>query len=432
MDRTEKKRADMRTPGYGGFAPLDAPSGQQFYSQVGVATACAHLDRPSQGAFDQQGLPRYTMVAPGPPYGENSLSWIAPEALQLHSSGAMLMSPVRYSPNSEQQLLNNMLSHAQQTKGVPNSHSTTAYNTFGMTGLSESYLGDPVYSFDSAPPHNPSLSAATPKSTSCQQAMPQAIPTPAFAGGGLVRTGPEGRYTRDRLRQQREQVLGSRANTKLALDPTDEADFGATASFPIVSTHGRIGEPAIMNSIKESQMLQPSSQDSQEESYQTMRTCSMFELEGPILNRNAKSIIDNGSYLPIFGRNPTSSLETGRPQDLPGRASVVRSSRPDRSTPSSSPDANTLRCTVEGCESRFTKTYKRGNLSRHMRNKHGGKNGAARVFECADPLCSSTFKRQDARLKHYLYLMSVSACAIGLLATTDVPSKAGSVRCMTP
>jgi uncharacterized Zn-finger protein len=46
----------------------------------------------------------------------------------------------------------------------------------------------------------------------------------------------------------------------------------------------------------------------------------------------------------------------------------------------------------------FTGKYRRGNLQRHMRLKHGQE---VREYACEVKRCGKTFMRQDARLKHY-------------------------------
>jgi hypothetical protein len=50
------------------------------------------------------------------------------------------------------------------------------------------------------------------------------------------------------------------------------------------------------------------------------------------------------------------------------------------------------------CSERFTGTYKRGNLARHMKHTHGGEGGSS--YPCTAKECSKVFKRADARLKH--------------------------------
>lgn len=73
---------------------------------------------------------------------------------------------------------------------------------------------------------------------------------------------------------------------------------------------------------------------------------------------------------------------------------------PGRSTPSSSSVVigDVLRCPHEGCKAEFKKSWSRGNLGRHLRNKH--KNGG-RSYHCEAHGCASVFQRSDARLKHY-------------------------------
>jgi hypothetical protein len=52
----------------------------------------------------------------------------------------------------------------------------------------------------------------------------------------------------------------------------------------------------------------------------------------------------------------------------------------------------------EHCNQPYTGEYRRGNLARHKRQKHGL---AEQVYLCEEPGCEKDFKRQDARLKHY-------------------------------
>ncbi|KAF3041841.1 hypothetical protein E8E11_006703 [Didymella keratinophila] len=73
---------------------------------------------------------------------------------------------------------------------------------------------------------------------------------------------------------------------------------------------------------------------------------------------------------------------------------------PGRWTPSSSSVVigDALRCSHEGCEAEFKKSWGKGNLARHIRNKH--KNGG-RCYICEADGCASVFQRSDARLRHY-------------------------------
>jgi hypothetical protein len=48
------------------------------------------------------------------------------------------------------------------------------------------------------------------------------------------------------------------------------------------------------------------------------------------------------------------------------------------------------------CDTTFTGSYRKGNFQRHVRLVHGD-----RDFPCQEPGCPKTYKRQDARLKHY-------------------------------
>lgn len=63
---------------------------------------------------------------------------------------------------------------------------------------------------------------------------------------------------------------------------------------------------------------------------------------------------------------------------------------------SSVPEA--LSCHAKGCSVIFQGQYRKGNLARHIRLQHRGGNGA---YPCEDTHCSRSFKRSDARLKHY-------------------------------
>jgi hypothetical protein len=59
-------------------------------------------------------------------------------------------------------------------------------------------------------------------------------------------------------------------------------------------------------------------------------------------------------------------------------------------------DSEVLECAQPGCQTFFTGDYRRGNLGRHRRLRHGNK-----FYVCEDDTCAKEFKRQDARLKHY-------------------------------
>ena len=52
----------------------------------------------------------------------------------------------------------------------------------------------------------------------------------------------------------------------------------------------------------------------------------------------------------------------------------------------------------KACNTRFNGEYRRGNLSRHQRQKHGVED---QVYRCEEPGCSKDFRRQDASLKHH-------------------------------
>jgi hypothetical protein len=61
-----------------------------------------------------------------------------------------------------------------------------------------------------------------------------------------------------------------------------------------------------------------------------------------------------------------------------------------------------LFCLEFGCNADFRGTYARGNLGRHKRLKHGSHQGdGPRKYDCEEPGCAKSYKRQDARVKHY-------------------------------
>lgn len=58
-----------------------------------------------------------------------------------------------------------------------------------------------------------------------------------------------------------------------------------------------------------------------------------------------------------------------------------------------------LSCNEPGCMAAFSGTYRKGNLERHKRLYHKGKDPS--YYSCEDDNCAKTFRRPDARLKHY-------------------------------
>lgn len=78
-------------------------------------------------------------------------------------------------------------------------------------------------------------------------------------------------------------------------------------------------------------------------------------------------------------------------QDVPSLSRSIASS--ERTT---SPGPDPIFCPI--CGNRYSGEYRRGNLSRHVRQKHGE---VMQSYPCEDPDCTKTFCRQDARLKHY-------------------------------
>lgn len=79
----------------------------------------------------------------------------------------------------------------------------------------------------------------------------------------------------------------------------------------------------------------------------------------------------------------------GTPSSHAGSTSMSRS-------PSNRSNTGTSICEV--CEKAFHGEYRRGNLARHRRQKHAHEE---QTFPCEKRDCPKTFKRQDARLKHY-------------------------------
>lgn len=55
-----------------------------------------------------------------------------------------------------------------------------------------------------------------------------------------------------------------------------------------------------------------------------------------------------------------------------------------------------LRCTIPGCGAVIKGEYRKGNFHRHLVTVHGKEK-----FPCEDPKCESSYKRKDARKKHY-------------------------------
>jgi uncharacterized Zn-finger protein len=69
-----------------------------------------------------------------------------------------------------------------------------------------------------------------------------------------------------------------------------------------------------------------------------------------------------------------------------------------RSRASSSLSDAVLYCPYEGCSTKFTGEYRRGNLGRHRRQKHDGQ---GIFYSCEASDCPKSFRRVDARIKHY-------------------------------
>ncbi|KAF2112603.1 hypothetical protein BDV96DRAFT_664207 [Lophiotrema nucula] len=60
-----------------------------------------------------------------------------------------------------------------------------------------------------------------------------------------------------------------------------------------------------------------------------------------------------------------------------------------------------LYCPRDGCKATFQGDYRKSNIGRHLRVQHGGLSGSGVVYTCEAGGCDNTFKRKDARLKHY-------------------------------
>jgi hypothetical protein len=110
------------------------------------------------------------------------------------------------------------------------------------------------------------------------------------------------------------------------------------------------------------------------------------------------------SATPHVGGEPTcngyTQSEAGFYLALPTtrKPSSARSSISSVSSPGAPPteDPEVLECEQPGCLAFFTGDYRRGNLGRHRRLRHGNKS-----YVCEDDTCAKEFRRQDARLKHY-------------------------------
>ncbi|KAF2623499.1 hypothetical protein BU25DRAFT_175783 [Macroventuria anomochaeta] len=96
----------------------------------------------------------------------------------------------------------------------------------------------------------------------------------------------------------------------------------------------------------------------------------------------------------LYENDSTSTAQAFPPKPLD---SIPRSSSPPALS-SASGVANSSTISCGQCGTDFTGGYRRGNLARHVRHKHGQAN--ARSYTCRAPNCLHDFRRQDARLKH--------------------------------
>ncbi|KAF2131480.1 hypothetical protein P153DRAFT_383581 [Dothidotthia symphoricarpi CBS 119687] len=88
------------------------------------------------------------------------------------------------------------------------------------------------------------------------------------------------------------------------------------------------------------------------------------------------------------------SMSDGSDHWLSVSPSQATNSEPPSPANSSTPAH--LPCEV--CKTVFTGQYRKGNLNRHKRHKH---KEAEAEYPCEDDNCAKTFKRMDARIKHY-------------------------------
>jgi hypothetical protein len=57
-------------------------------------------------------------------------------------------------------------------------------------------------------------------------------------------------------------------------------------------------------------------------------------------------------------------------------------------------------CPYSRCNQEFTGNSRRGNMSRHIKTKHGAPGSVAREYHCSVRVCGKKFKRNDAKLNH--------------------------------
>jgi uncharacterized C2H2 Zn-finger protein len=106
----------------------------------------------------------------------------------------------------------------------------------------------------------------------------------------------------------------------------------------------------------------------------------------------------SASYARLGSPRTDSSLAQTRPSgDHPRPIEPPKISDIHSILPPTSDTPDDLRCPT--CHASFNGTYRRGNLSRHIRQKHGLI--PTRPYVCEEDGCSKVYYRQDARLKHY-------------------------------
>jgi hypothetical protein len=122
--------------------------------------------------------------------------------------------------------------------------------------------------------------------------------------------------------------------------------------------------------------------------YQLIYDSESDEHNSPVLGS------DNGN-IPTKGQTPTVPDSHNRTSSIfTGDATA----NIKRLLPSTSHTPETLPCPIGGCGTCFEGQYRRGNLSRHIRTKHGV--GTDVVHMCRVKTCAKTFKRSDALRKH--------------------------------
>jgi uncharacterized Zn-finger protein len=99
-------------------------------------------------------------------------------------------------------------------------------------------------------------------------------------------------------------------------------------------------------------------------------------------------------WMLIANRSPTHSVAR---LEVPHQQQVDSGGSSPASVPSL-PIPDIVRCNHHRCQAEYKGRYRKGNLARHMRLKHGI---SVMVYYCKASGCTRDFRRQDARLKHH-------------------------------